>query len=535
MSAVDPNEPGPSGAGPNEAERIANAGLREDLHDLAERTALDLAQRRAVRTASVVTGRHLWLILLVPILALDLALFLNWLRDVEGYWRNETLGAYVGTVLLLLIGSLGPLAALVAHRTWRAYESRTSRTRALAVLDRHLGLVDRLTTAEEFLCFSGRGGFELAAVEDAREVVGRARGAILPQAAFTWRPDLRAFGLLALALLLTLVAARIDPGHRPDDRLDPTEDDVARADAVAARDTAGDRLLGGSNTEPDVVEEPPREPRERRTQTAVRADAAATEVPDQVKESKGTTREGESSDAQSSSGAGSAKGSPSNQEQQSAGEAKAQQKPKKPKPTEETREDEPQEKKRAEEDSGSTAGRGSAKGSNKNAVATPWSSKDQVDTPDDQQIEDDDEFEDDAEEQKARGGMQPNLRDRRPPVSRDLSIGFGNQPNPDANGRGGPSDQKKSRGTASLVLGVPVPDRVKGQPNRGKTKITQERVEPRAEEAEPVAAGAREPSAAPLGNVPAPQSSPWIRDAVRRYFVALRAGEAVTSGTAPGD
>ena len=35
---------------------------------------------------------------------------------------------------------------------------------------------------------------------------------------------------------------------------------------------------------------------------------------------------------------------------------------------------------------------------------------------------------------------------------------------------------------ASLVLGVPIPDRVKGRPGPGRTKITQERVEPEAEE-----------------------------------------------------
>ncbi|QDU83828.1 hypothetical protein Pla163_09290 [Planctomycetes bacterium Pla163] len=528
MSTNDPNTGSVA-----DAQRATNEGLREDLHDLAERTALDLAHRRAVRTASLVTSRSLWLVLLVPALAVVVALVLNLLRRPEHFWRTETLGEYVGTALLLSIGALVPLAALVAHRTWRAYETRATRARALAVLDRHLGLADRLTTADEFLGFSGRNGFEMAAVEDARDVVSKARGTVLPQVAFGWRPRRPEWAVLALALALTLLAARIDPGHRlhhPDGQI---EEETASLGEVTVLDTGVERTASESDAESDVPETPPREPRERRTQTAVRADAKATEVPDQVKESKGTTREGESSDAQSSSGAGSAKGTPSNQEQQSAGEAKAQQTPKKPKPTEETREDEQQEKKRAEEDSGSTAGRGSAKGSNKNAVATPWSSKDQVDTPDDQQIEDDDEFEDDAEEQKARGGMQPNMRDRRPPVSRDLSIGFGNRPNPDANGRGGPSEQKKSRGTASLVLGVPVPDRVKGQPNRGKTKITQERVEPRAEVADPVAAGAREASQAPLGNVPSPQSSPWMRDAVRRYFVALRASEAEVPAPAP--
>ncbi|MEM7518846.1 MAG: hypothetical protein AAF368_18230, partial [Planctomycetota bacterium] len=182
----------------------------------------------------------------------------------------------------------------------------------------------------------------------------------------------------------------------------------------------------------------------------------------------------------------------------------------------------PTEKKNAEENSGSTAGKGSSKGSNKNPAVSKWSSKDQVTTEDDQEIEEDEDTEDEEEDQESRGGMQPNLRDRKPPVSRDLRIGFGNQKNPDANGRGGPSEAKKSRGTASLVLGVPIPDRVKGQPNPGKTKISQERIEPKAEESETVQASDRSERDAPIGVVEQRELSPWMRDLVREYFLSLR-------------
>ena len=125
-------------------------------------------------------------------------------------------------------------------------------------------------------------------------------------------------------------------------------------------------------------------------------------------------------------------------------------------------------------------------------------------------------------EQEARGGVQPSLRDRRPPVSRDLRIGFGNQPNPDANGRGGPSQHKKSRGTASLVLGVPIPDRIKGQPNPGKTKITQERIEPRAEEGTTLDAGERGTRQGTVGRLGRPEMTPWMRRLVGDYFRVRR-------------
>ena len=129
-----------------------------------------------------------------------------------------------------------------------------------------------------------------------------------------------------------------------------------------------------------------------------------------------------------------------------------------------------------------------------NAAPSDWASTSQAATPDDEDLEEEDEVDDEEEEQESRGGVQPNMRDRRTPVNRDLQIGFGtNRPNPDANGRGGPGGQKKSRGVASLVLGVPIPDRVNGQPNKGRIRITQQRITPEAEQSDPVAAQDRLP------------------------------------------
>src|SRR5690606_27835872 len=109
------------------------------------------------------------------------------------------------------------------------------------------------------------------------------------------------------------------------------------------------------------------------------------------------------------------------------------------------------------------------------------------------------------------------------PVSRDLQIGFGNGRSDDANGRGGPSQQKKSRGTASLVLGVPIPDRVTGQPNPGQTKVTQARVEPRREEASPATAEARPPRAGALGPLAPPALPPWLLRLLQDHTARLRA------------
>ena len=253
---------------------------------------------------------------------------------------------------------------------------------------------------------------------------------------------------------------------------------------------------------------------------------------------------GRSSGAQSTSGAGPSRGAPSNQSQESD-----EREPKEPKEqrTPEARppaDQPPRDPRTAEEDSGATAGMGSARGSNRNPTASNWQSRDQQGTPDEEDIDDDTDIEDEDEEQENRGGMQPNLRDRKPPVSRDLRIGFGNNANPDANGRGGPSEQKKSRGTASLVLGVPVPDRVKGQPNPGRTRITQERVEPREEDAGATAAEERVPRAMPSGPVARASLQPWMRSLVSDYFDSyfqgiqdqdLAAGEATQRASEESD
>ena len=185
------------------------------------------------------------------------------------------------------------------------------------------------------------------------------------------------------------------------------------------------------------------------------------------------------------------------------------------------------EDKKKDERSGSTAGRGSSSGSSKNPASTDWSSKDRTEETDTEEFEQEEEVDDEDTESEARGGLQPSLRDRRPPVNRDLSLGFGMaEPNPDANGRGGPGQRKKSRGVASLVLGVPVPDHVKGQPNPGRVKINQERVQPQREESPNAAAEDRGQRTAPAGRIHERTLDAATRRVVRDFFLKARSSEA---------
>jgi hypothetical protein len=124
------------------------------------------------------------------------------------------------------------------------------------------------------------------------------------------------------------------------------------------------------------------------------------------------------------------------------------------------------------------------------------------------------------------GGIQPMLKDRNEAPSNDL--GISGEEGPPGTGRGGPTPPKKSRGTASLVLGVPIPDFVRGRVGPGTTKITHERVEPSVMPGDParMAVGARAPqwvvdrlrTQMHLDQPIAVQYGYWLRDAVQGDF-----------------
>ena len=114
-------------------------------------------------------------------------------------------------------------------------------------------------------------------------------------------------------------------------------------------------------------------------------------------------------------------------------------------------------------------------------------------------------------------------------MNRDLGIGFGNQASPDANGRGGPGERKKSRGVAGLVLGVPIPDHVKGQSNPGRVKVNQERVQPQGEQMPGDTAKDRGQRSSPAGHLSERTLDTPMRRIVRDYFLKNRASEASSS------
>jgi len=397
------------------------------------------------------------------------------------------------------------------------FVTRVARGVALGRVDRELDLHDRLRTADEFLAVDSRTGFMEAAIIDAGPHLAAAQTVELADRGK--RPDHRgplggplaptaAFLILLAALMTTpaVDASSADSGQtaaqlpaetarRSDPRSVPKRVHPPRTEEASQAEPPG----GAAQQKESTQESGTRDKTKRGSSSTGRTARTG-----------GTGSQAQSADA---TGAPSAAGRASSQKlKQKPKESRSKKKKKKPKSKAAAPRAPPR------RDSGATSGSARSSGSSKNPTASDWKTRD---TPPDQREEpeaDDEEVDDESEDQESRGGVQPNLRSRKPPANRDLGIGFGNRASRRANGRGGASPRKKSRGTASLVLGVPVPDHIKGQPNPGMTKVTRERGEPERESADSVKAGARKKRSSPAGTVPRAELSPWLKELLRRYF-----------------
>lgn len=448
--------------------------------------------------------------------------FSKWAPLAPGLWLGRNLIGFMaggghGDGYFYCALPAGIILLLSGRPLFAAWSSAISRRRSLSAADRALRLEDRLQTADEFLAVENPTPFMEAALVDASEFAQRVTDFHLEAPRRTRAATFpEQMGLLMACVLL--VAAIVSP--------ESDLSDAPVAPEVALSEVSGHVTEVPSRAdEPDATTQPAAKPDERKPKKANPSPAPATDsrkdaedLREGTRMSRGLTRPGTPAGAVAASGQGNARGAPSDQSQDSKGsnKKKAKRKPKKKRPATPETETKKQDTKK---ETGTTAGRGAAGGSNKNPTPSQWSSKDQVTSEDEEDLEDDAEVDDEFDNSDSRGGLQPAIRDRRPPVNRDLGIGFGNQKNPDANGRGGPSEQKKSRGVASLVLGVPIPDHIKGKPNPGKTKITQERVEPATENAAKENAEKRRTRTSPMGTWSDIQLSPAMRRLVRDYFL----------------
>ena len=477
----------------------------EAVHQRLEQLAKPLTQRLLAsrkREATRIALRSIWL----PCLLVPMARFGLGSAGIEA-----PLWVFIVAVFAI------PLILFVMRRLALPSKRATERE-ALCMLDDRLGLADRLNAAAEFSLLDVRTAFMDAAIQDAEARIDEVAREEVPLDTVPLEVPARAPFVLAAAIALLLV-----PLWRPERALDVR---IEMQPDTAVEDETQDRAEKERPENEDPVSA--REP-ERKTARPSGQDEegdmneGVESEDDEESPRRSSSSAGRSSQTKSSGGRSRSTGQASLQSQPSkAGEQAKSKTPKKPKKEGPEKDEKPREKQEQEE-SGATAGRGSGKGSSKSPTTSPWSTKDQVATSEEPEADDDEEVEDDFDESKARGGVQPHLRSRKPPVNRDLQIGFGSgPPNPEANGRGGAGLPKKQRGVAQLVLGVHFPDHISGKPNPGMSKITQERIEPQQEHADELDAADRMPRSSPVGPVARPQLSPWMQSFVRTFLESNR-------------
>ena len=439
-------------------------------------------------------------------------------------------------------GSILPLWAwlcltVAVPIVWLLYKTATSqihvdRKRALLAVDKQIGSSERITAADDFIRRTSIDGFMKAAVDDAEQWAKRGCVAKLdrPQTAINW--SRRAWCSVAGSSLLIGLVFFLGQFARSTTLVDggSFQRDAQPEDSAAVTEPDGEEKR---EDPPEATQEEVRRDQGKKAQNqrAVnRQGEANAAIPDNAEDSDGKLNEGETRESQQSSNPSSARGAPSASGQPSKSDETPKEGKKKKKKSKPESQREKKERPQDEKPSGASSGQGSSKGSDNNAAPSDWASTSQAATPEDDNVADEDDVDDEEEEQESRGGVQPNMRDRRTPVNRDLQIGFGSaRPNPDANGRGGPGGQKKSRGVASLVLGVPIPDRVNGQPNKGRIRITQQRITPELEESNTVEAQNRTKLSEPVGPIHHPELEPWLQNLVRRYFLDLRKEAPLTT------
>lgn len=498
----DPERHDPDRHDPVDAPDSAQPEMRDELRRVARPTE-ERMQRR---------GRDEWILEGLPFalrlsVALPAALFVLWALPRLGGFDIRMHWAVVAGLTLLV-----PVVYIVMRRPPQDVELRE----VLERVDDDYRLDDRLSAADEFLQAGEADGIRQCAIDDARARVasiGEARAAALAQDAtwpLAWRDALVAGAVALLVALPPLLApGGLDEGTRGADA-------AGRGRSAVSEDARGERAVSDKpQSEAPRNEERPVDDRPRKNGRDRIADAG---MPDGRRQSRGQHGTGRSSQASSTKGQSAGDGPPTSQAQETkggkkSGEAKKQKDGKKraKKPSKPVA---PEERK----PSVASSGQGKGRGSSRSPAASEWVSKEQSVADDEEALEDEDDVEDEDEESEARGGLQPSLRQRKPPVNRDLTIGFGGgKPPPHANGRGGPSMPKKQRGVAQLVLGVHYPDQITGTPNPGRTKVTQERIDPQARASKRVQGEVRTARAQGFGHVARPRLSDAQERAVRRY------------------
>lgn len=428
---------------------------------------------------------------------------------------------------------LPPILYFSGRMALTYFSGSVERPVALALYDRQLGLKDRLVTADQFLQLDDRDAFTQAAIDDAVPFIDKAMAIDLDPVALL-RPRVRNAYWLYLPAALTVLLLSFWVGSLPNS-VGGSGDQLAALEAgVAPTETAAnvsDALL--------VAATPPRPDRSPRD-TEVPAQQSS-ELPSGVPGTSGAAgdsntelRPGPRSESGSSGSTGSAAGRASSQAS----------------PNEENQKSPASEKENSTINKDSPDLAGSDQDENSPGVASAMPGDSAADQSDIAAAASDSDADDDNDRERGEASPGNNTGDENErsddrnsdsesesdgdsqPDNRRRGDGRSNtsltsQPEAvslsgDPESSGGSRAQKKSRGVMSMILGVPLPDKIAGTPDAGQVKILQEETELKEENPTAVAAQDRRNRAAPIGHLEHPSLSLSMQDLVQNYFLSIR-------------
>ena len=504
------------------------ADVRRDLDRLVERGTRTLrraARGQVLRQAPRWAG---WFLLGVPAL-----LLLARLLEVTGP-HSPPLPVVIALTLLLPLLAVGVAVLAVPFRL------RPARAAALARYDELLHSRDRLVTADEFLRSNSlsevslQSAFMQAAVHDTRATLHAALAHTLPPLPHPpWQSPV---GSLAggIGAVLLLLLTQLDPGTATPRSAAPPEVIRPVAEVASVNRPASPPPVSRRAARPAAT--PPASEPAGAEDASKSQDRTTRRQPKQEDALDGQTGSGGSSLARSSNAGSQAAGSASSQKSQPMKRPDA--KPPAEDPQETASSSKPKRPPRKQEGGPMSldANSGQGKTSTSSGSQNPFEATEESDkTGQGSQLDAEDEgAEDEDEQEKSNSVSKPMGNTKEPAVDRNLS----NQPPGDdpGNGRGGPGQIKKTRGVPSMILGIPVPDRVPGVPSPGRSKVTQEFTRPKEEAQAPVAALSPLARTGAIGHVEQPDLVPWRRALIETYFTRLRqpldpAAASATPGT----
>ena len=173
-----------------------NENLSQAIDAVAENASKQIATSQRQHVVRSHITRAIWLLLVVPLLAVAL--------EASRWCAGLGEGSLMPWPLIIALSVAAPALWLMFKILSR--KSHVDRLRALGTMDAALGSGERVVTADQFLQAEARDGFMQAAVEDAADWVERGRQKTLDQTASNTRLG---WSLSAVPTAAILIVARV--------------------------------------------------------------------------------------------------------------------------------------------------------------------------------------------------------------------------------------------------------------------------------------------------------------------------------------